>query len=124
MSKKIELKTKRQALTWTRDMWAWLAKNPHKNKSDWPGWETRQPCLSACACCEVTDPAENGCAGCPLLALWGGLPSGKDKHFFPCVDNPDSVYLAWADMWEDVSGRPQILAKRISEAAQTELDKL
>lgn len=120
MSKKIELKTKRQALTWTRDMWAWLAENPGETKHDWPGWKTRQRCWSDCACCAFTNPISNGCARCPLLALWGGLPPGDDKHFFPCVDNPDSVYLAWIKSPGRASGR----ARRISKAAQTELDKL
>ena len=37
--------TKRKALEITRDLWAWLAKNPSKDKNEWPGWAIHALCF-------------------------------------------------------------------------------
>jgi len=52
-----------------KKLWEWLANNPNKFKSDWPGWKgnggTYQIDWSLCFACQYTDP-DIGCGSCPL----------------------------------------------------------
>lgn len=64
-----------------KQMWTWLAENPKKYKSDWPGWDynggTHAPVEAACFACEYTTKltrvlegdkhAQKECFYCPLI---------------------------------------------------------
>lgn len=123
------LTTIKQALEWTREMWAWLAQNPVAAKSQWPGWATRQQCSSACACCEITKRSLDSpvnCERCPLLRLWQNGSTERqlfrNRVSYPCVDLENSVYARWNDAGTagDWALR-QNLAQIISDAADREL---
>jgi hypothetical protein len=114
MAKKTRLRSIKQALEWTRDMWAWLAKNPGQaiKKLGWPGWKTRQQCMHNCACCEIVG---KDCSRCPLKNHWGAQVGGQ----LPCADNLDSPYRLWI-----LSGHENVsAAQQISNAAAAELKK-
>jgi len=84
--------TKSTALQFCEDVWSWLAVNPEKDKSDYPGWEANGGSVPKmtydCPCCEYAVTAsgrkrlEAECSGvrentecgrCPLAKFW---PSG------------------------------------------------
>jgi hypothetical protein len=46
--------TKEKALEMCVELWSWLAENPTKEKSDWPGWEgkKKEGYWNGCPCCE------------------------------------------------------------------------
>jgi hypothetical protein len=88
-----------------RELWGWLAKNPKKNKEDWPGWEqiakeypelaTREEVIdSHCFACYATNQFTPGnclyeaCSDCVLD--WPGENC--------CNDNPDDgkgLFMEW-----------------------------
>ena len=64
--------TERKALEICRDLWRWLAKNPHMLKDDWPGWISQGEMQSNCPCCEyvVQHSKTKSCDDCPLAGRW------------------------------------------------------
>ena len=44
--------TKEEAIKRHRELWAWLAENPMKDKLDWPGWKRYDVALNDCFLCE------------------------------------------------------------------------
>ncbi len=59
--------TKREALTTCRELWVWLAENPGKKKSEWPGWKKYGEMDSDCPCCEYNIYVDGG--ACNRAAL-------------------------------------------------------
>lgn len=119
--------TRRKALEITRDMWAWLAKNPDKDKYGSPQ-NLSQDLLSGCACCEFAAqkntirPGLVDCSKCPLNGKWG-YPK-QFKHIVgnaPC-ENARSPYYKWQNYKEPKYRTRYALA--ISNAAKLELAKL
>lgn len=95
MAGKRKLTSVKQALRWTRDMWAWLAKNPGMQKNQWPGWTNRQGCENTCACCQITprhpsQPWRPDCSKCPLFELWC---QGSSKEEVQAVLDDRNGYL-------------------------------
>ena len=80
--------TKRRALTLCKQQWSWLARNPEKEKWDWPG--CREAILeSHCVCCEYEAQHyayDNDCRDTCILP-WPG--ANRD-----CLDLV-SPYMRW-----------------------------
>lgn len=90
--------TKNQALRRHRMLWRWLARNPSKEKSQWPGWKKNggkyKPATHDCFLCEMSS-----CTNCPVI--WPNATRCGDSLF--------------AD-WEEARGAKRaLLAKKISE---------
>jgi len=89
--------TKEEAIKLHRELWGWLAENPMKKKSDWPGWEKHERVQLFCFCCEfanrMADP--DNCKNCPLE--WPELRTASTHT--PCGK---SYYPGW-----DNAGRPE-----------------
>lgn len=65
--------TKKEAIKRHRELWAWLAENPMKDKLDWPGWERYNAALNGCFLCEYALKSKkndsnrlNICDYCPV----------------------------------------------------------
>lgn len=56
-------------------LWDWLAKNPDKEKREWPGWKKNGGQFANsefdCYACDYTEKNRTGCTKCPLTG-WGG----------------------------------------------------
>lgn len=66
--------TKEEAIRLHRELWGWLADNPHQTKSDWVGWQKNGGKYNAtgnCFACEYAERENPGgdCLNCPFL--WG-----------------------------------------------------
>jgi len=65
--RKMRIKTKEDALLHCFDMWLWLALNPTKDKSQWPGFATNGGYLKLyntttnCPICELNVKGEASC---------------------------------------------------------------
>jgi len=81
--------TKEEAIKRHRELWGWLAENPMKDKSDWPGWdwpgwESYENINSSCFLCEYAFESKkndfNGlsiCDYCPVeFKETNGYPKG------------------------------------------------
>ena len=77
-------------------LWDWLAKNPTKQKADWPGWVNYpNGVLMNCFACSSTAPNMDtlpSCKRCPLPSCQRcplNWPYGR------CHGTPDRLYTAW-----------------------------
>ena len=76
--------TKEEAIKRHRELWGWLAENPMKEKTDWPGWERYDAALNDCFLCEYVLKSQkndsNGlsiCDYCPVeFKETNGYPKG------------------------------------------------
>jgi len=75
--------TKEEAIKRHRELWAWLAENPMKDKLDWPGWKRYDVALNDCFLCEyaLKSPKNdfNGlsiCDYCPVVFEENKYPKG------------------------------------------------
>ena len=123
--KKQRLTSVKMALEWTRDLWAWLARNPGAEKHEWPGWKTRQTCRYNCPCCQIV---KQKCSKCPLLSLWGDTKNWTIFDGNPCMILEGSPYVKWhatkyAGDWDWGNGAAAA-ARKISQAAAKELKKI
>lgn len=65
--------TKEEAIKRHRELWGWLAENPMKEKTDWPGWESYENINSSCFLCEYAFESQKNdsnrlsrCDYCPV----------------------------------------------------------
>lgn len=79
-----------------KELWDWLAKNPKKDKGDWPGWMTnggiyRSPWL----CFARNFGVDNyrlstySCKACPIK--WPGTVCGGDDGLFQKWENEENL---------------------------------
>jgi len=132
--RKEKLRSRKQALEWTRDLWNWLCKNPRKEKHEWPGWTTRSDCKHHCPCCEYATSRTTGrmnCDKCPLLGHWGEAPYTRNWGCQPCVDHVGltgrpSPFWIWLLLGRQkiFDIRRQVMARLIAKAAEMELADL
>ena len=58
-------------LTAHRELWLWLAENPLKEKSEWPGWVYNggpyEEMLFNCPACQYARCITDECTKCPLV---------------------------------------------------------
>jgi len=123
--KKQRLTSVKMALEWTRDLWAWLARNPGAEKHEWPGWETRQKCRYGCPCCQVV---KQKCGKCPLLALWGNTKAWSRFDGSPCTILDESPFAQWFSAhsfpFKGFRQKARAAARKISQAAAKKLENL
>ena len=127
------------ALQITEDLWNWLAMNPGRAKSDYPGWEANGGTIlemrHSCPCCEYaanrlmgslrkpevaivpTDIGEAFCEHCPLAGFWP--PNGCTSY--------DSPFALWANANPESRFWPLLrsgYATMIANAAKQERERL
>jgi hypothetical protein len=76
--------TKKEAIKRHRELWAWLAENPLKKRTDWPGWEMYENIDSSCFLCEYAFESQKNdfnrlsvCDYCPVeFKETNGYPQG------------------------------------------------
>jgi len=76
--------TKEEAINRHRELWGWLAENPMKEKTDWPGWGEYEDIYGSCFLCEYAFESQkndsNGlskCEHCPVeFKETNGYPKG------------------------------------------------
>lgn len=80
--------TRRRSLELCRDLWRWLARNPRREKYDWPGWNRYGTVPAYCPCCGYViqrygkDKLYPACVRrCPLGLLWPKGCSAKGSPF-------------------------------------------
>ena len=87
--------TKKESLEICRDMWTWLAEDPHyRRKSDYLWEHDLKGMRCDCPCCEFTSQGlayAIDCTICPLRNYW---PEGD--LYMRCL-NPGSPYAGWED---------------------------
>lgn len=76
--------TKKEAIKLHRKMWHWLAKNPTKDKLDWPEWENFKYVQCNCFACQYAYNKGNSLTNCSLCPFeWGngtGCYSGNSPY--------------------------------------------
>ena len=88
--------TKAEAKKYHKKMWLWLAKNPNKNKHDWPEWDFNggdiQYVYGHCFACYFDDEFFEGleCENCPIKWI---KKKGVDSWIV--CENPDSPFHKW-----------------------------
>ena len=119
--------TKRQSLLLCIELWDWLAENPTKHKSDWPGWteHTDAEAYNHCFACQyaeeqaVINLKDDICSLCPLMDYWDdGFDAICPSAYKTCMGK-NSLYLRWSGLrglTESASA-----AKRIADAARKAL---
>ena len=84
-------------------LWDWLAKNPTKQKADWPGWVNYpNGVLMNCFACSSTAPSMAtlpSCQRCPL-----------NWPYDRCHGTPDMLYEAW-DFAQAIAARVTLANK-------------
>lgn len=115
----------RLALTWTAEVWGWLAKNPGRYKGDFPRWSEYLAALSKakyhninrsnlecpyahCPCCVYADhvASENGamCSCCPLGSVfWSGEKTGGT-----CIDKRSPYHRWYSSNFLDTAAAAEI----------------
>lgn len=108
------------------EMWNWLAKNPDKRKSDWPGWKSennfilkRNYCF---ACASVYSGFDTLCQICPIK--WP-LELISDRGLTAHCDKPGSPYHEWVSLHRKMmesrrleSGEPEKLYAELCKLAK------
>lgn len=102
--------TKKKIIELHRKLWNWLARNPNKEKYDWPEWIRYEEILikSDCWLCEYAERRlghyniPDRCAYCPGKLNWG-LDKKQIKEWLKrniargfCL-NENSPYYGWTD---------------------------
>lgn len=89
--KHMKIRTVRQALKITKDLWIWLSNNPQYSKEDCDKPDVTKM-ESDCPCCEYAAYKKcDDCSSCPLLSYW---QSFSTKRLCPCTDET-SPYILW-----------------------------
>jgi hypothetical protein len=119
----------KETLIKCRDHWQWLADNPDKEKTEWPGLDPG--IQDECYCCEYAEHRRREedlfhsqmCQLCPLLGIaWG---SKTDYKWPGCVNDRNSFYYKWSRAND--SGRlkhKKLWAQRIADACTKALKAL
>ena len=106
--------TTKDRIKYHRELWFWLAENPDKDKTKWPGWEKynisdrdvvswRNTCF---ACGEDKDKSKGvDCSNCPIT--WHEVGQLK----FKCAHH-NSIYYLWE--YEDDLEMRSIMAEIIA----------
>lgn len=69
--------TKKETIRLHRVMWNWLAKNPTKQKGDWPGWKNiKENVMDHCFACQYAIDKGEDCTFCPFS--WGIAKTCQD----------------------------------------------
>lgn len=75
--------TKEEAIKRHRELWGWLAENPMKEKTDWPGWERYDAALNDCFLCEYVLKSQkndsNGLSSCDYCPVEFDAIEGYSK---------------------------------------------
>ena len=84
-----------------RYLWRWLARNPHRHKIGWPGWQHIDGYIgNNCFACVLADrrtATTRYCAHCPVRA-WNGMdPSDYGKFTTPCTMRQYGLYCMLMD---------------------------
>ena len=108
---------KKEALLLSYDLWLWLAKNPDKNKGDWPEWKQYKDAdkCNYCFACEYNTyhPTNWYCGdNCiiPILSL-------------VCCEDEKSIYTIWRDNKQNEvirSAAAYMIAISCKNAAETQ----
>jgi hypothetical protein len=89
--------TKKEALELTRTLWRWLARNPTKDKSQWPGWPLHGTVQGHCFCCEYSSQqgyvGQWSCDGCPLIGVAWKNDCAETKSPYNKWNNATADYL-------------------------------
>jgi hypothetical protein len=79
--------TKEEAIKRHRELWGWLAENPMKEKTDWPGWERYDAALNDCFLCEYVLKSQKNdsnrlsiCDYCPVWFKENGFNRGTVSY--------------------------------------------
>ena len=106
-----------------RLMWRWLARNPEREKADWPGMEIIEERYGEtrfyCFACEIAfvargyaETGEHFCEYCPLIG-WQGMP---DPESPTACGNKGSKYLKWRNEKKSNNNMRSQLAMEIANA--------
>lgn len=122
--------TKEEALTICRDLWMWLAKNPHARKENWPKWcdilnkYEKEEFTHNCPCCEFASQ-ETGRLDCTKCLLVNFAWSAGD---FSCERDVSSPFHKWfykiGDRRTAVKSMVKAAAKDMVKACDKALEQL
>jgi len=96
---------KKEAIRLHRELWNWLAENPTKKNSDWPGWKEHKDAEFSCFLChydreKTTDTTS--CNFCPLD--WGNSAGCYGVKL-------NGYFIIWTNLNEDDPKRVELALK-------------
>lgn len=115
--------TKREALNTWLELWTWLAKNPNKEKGNWPGWDNLGYMECDCPACNHNDVSENG--DCSLCILSWTVPISSDYKEIGICTSKGTEFCTWSN--KAIVGSPErteaaLAIVKLCETALKELD--